>query len=344
MKDDAGYGLIELLVATVVLLTAAGAIFRLLDDSVARSTLWNEAADLHQRGRVGAETLSAVIAVAGAGFERGTLQRFFPTVEPRRRMTGSASSSALTVRSVPALGAWSRLAGPLPPGAGVVAITRHPACPLSTACGFEAGMDAVVFDATGNWDTVLIQAIGPDTLTVVDRATPRSMTYASGADIAQVVETTLYLDAAQNVLRREHPGASDLPLLDNVVDVRFDYFGDPAPPVSPRPEPGVANCLYASDGTPIPLSTLVADHGTLSRLPIASLNDGPMCGTGGTAYDADLLRIRKVRATIRLQTGTAALRGSDPALFWNPGTAKVTVRMLPDLHLVVDSAPRNLHQ
>jgi hypothetical protein len=344
MKDEAGYTLAEVLIATLVMLTASGAIFRLLDDGVGRSTLWNESADLHQRGRVGIETLTALLASAGAGTPRGVLPRSFAAVEPRRRTTGSAGTSAITVRSVPAQGAWSRLAGPLAAGAAVVGITPHPACPVSTACGFEAGMDAIVFDALGNWDTVLIQAIGPDSLTVVDRAASRSIIYPPGADIAQVVETTLYLDSAQHTLRREHPGASDLPLLDNVVALRFEYFGDPSPPVSPHPPPGVQNCLYATDGAPVPLPALVADHGTLSVLPVGALTDGPMCGSGATAYDVDLLRIRKIRATIRLQAGIASLRGADPLLFLNPGSATVTARMLPDLNLVVDVAPRNLHR
>lgn len=344
MKDEAGYTLVELLIATLVMLTATGAIFRLLDDGVGRSTLWNESADLHQRGRVGTETLTALLRSAGAGTPRGVLLRSFAAVEPRRRTTGVASTSAITVRYVPGQGAWSRLAGPLPPGAAVVSLIRHPACPVSTACGFEAGMDAIVWDALGNWDTVLIQAIGPDSLAVADRAASRSITYPAGAEIAQVVESTLYLDPAQRVLRREHPGASDLPLLDNVVSLRFEYFGDPAPPITPRPPAGVANCLYAADGAPLPLPTLVADHGTLSVLQVGALTDGPMCGNGMTGYDVDLLRIREVRATIRLQAGATSMRGTDPALFLNPGSATVTARMLPDLNLVVDVAPRSLRR
>ena len=50
---------------------------------------------------------------------------------------------------------------------------------------------------------------------------------------------------------------------------------------------------------------------SLVMLTAAQLTDGPWCPDAASAnrYDADLLRIRKVRVTIRLQTGNAALRG-----------------------------------
>lgn len=345
MKGHAGYSVVELLVATAVMLTATGAVFHLLDDGIARSALWNESADLHQRARVGAEVLSSEIRAAGAGSGRDPLQRFFATVEPRRRTSGAATTAAITLRHVPDHAPWSTLAGPLPPGGGLVGIARRSGCPLGTiACGFTAGMDAVVFDGTGNWDTVLIQAIGPDALVVVDRPGPRSAAYSAGAAIVEFVETTLYLDGAQGTLRREHPGVSDLPMLDHVVDLRFEYFGEPSPPVSPRPPVGIANCLYDAAGATVPLPVLAADHGALASLPIAMLSDGPMCGSGATAYDVDLLRIRRIRASIRLQTGVSMLRGADPRLFARPGTARLAERMLPDVSLAIDVTPRNIQR
>ena len=205
-------------------------------------------------------------------------------------------------------------------------------------------MDAVLFDGTGNWDTVLIQSIAPDALVVVDRPGGRALTYSAGAEVAQIVETTLYFDAAGLTLRREHAGVSDFPQLDNVVDLRFDYFGDPRPPVSPRPPPGVANCLYDTAGTPIPLPVLAADHGALARLPVAMLSDGPMCGSGATAYDVDLLRIRMIRAWIRLQTGVSTLRGVDPGVFFRPGTARLVERTLPDVTLAIEITPPNIQR
>lgn len=344
MKRDAGYSVVELVVATAVMLTATGAVFHLLDDGMARSTIWNESADLHQRARVAAEVLSSEIRAAGAGSASGPLQRSFAAVEPRRRTPGDATTEAITLRHVPNHAPWSTLAGPLPPGGSVVGIARRPGCPHgTTACGFRPGMDAVVFDA-GNRDAVLIQSTGADALSVIERQGPRSVTYGAGAEIVQIVETTMYFDSVQRTLRREHPGVSDLPLLDNVVGLRFDYFGEPNPPLWPRPPVGVANCLYDAVGAAVPLPVLAADHGPLATLPVAILSDGPMCGSGATAFDVDLLRVRKIRASIRLQTGVPTLRGPDPRLFARPGTARVTERMLPDVSFAIEVAPRNIQR
>ncbi len=345
MKTHAGYSVVELLIATAVMLTAAGAVFRLLDDAVGRSTFWNESADLHQRARVAVDALSYDLRAAGAGSSRGPLQRFFAAIEPRRRTVGAAATTAITLRYVPDHAPWSTLAGPLPPGDGIVSIARHDGCPQATlACGFHAGMNAVIFDSTGNWDTVLIQSTGMDAISVIDRPASRGLTYGAGAEVAQIVETTLYFDPAALVLRREHAGVSDFPLLDNVVDLRFEYFGEPSPPVSPRPPVGVANCLYDASGAPLPLPRLAADHGALASLPAAMLGDGPMCGTGATAYDVDLLRIRMVRVSIRLQTGVSTLRGADSRRFSRPGTARLAGRMLPDETLVIEISPRNIQR
>jgi hypothetical protein len=51
-------------------------------------------------------------------------------------------------------------------------------------------------------------------------------------------------------------------------------------------------------------------------------------------------RIRTVRATLRLETGVDAMRGSDPRFFARPGTA-VTRRVIPDIVARVDVSLRN---
>ena len=345
MRGGHGYTVIELLVATAVLLAATGGVFRLLDEGVARSALWNEAADLHQRGRVGVDALSSVISAAGGGRDTTSLARSFATVEPRRRTAGGVSPGAITVRYAPDNAPVTTLAAPLGPGEQVVRIARHAGCADGTvACGFHPDMTVVIFDRAGNWDTVVIQSIAPDTLTVIDRPVPRTLGYDTGAQVMQLIETALYFEPADGTLRREHASTSNLPLLDNVVDVKFEYYGDPMPPVVPRPPAGVANCLYDAAGARLPLPTLTADHGELATLSLATLGDGPMCGTGATAYDVDLLRIRKIRASLHLQTGVAMLRGSDPRLFAQPGPARAPGRMLPDVNLRLAFTPPNLQR
>jgi len=170
-----------------------------------------------------------------------------------------------------------------------------------------------------------------------------SYPYDIGASITQIVQNTLYLDRTTNQLKKYDGHTSDLPLVDNVVDLRFDYYGDPAPPTLPKPTLGTANCLYDAAGNYANLPTLAANEGSLSLLTAAQLSDGPYCGSGDNEFDADLLRVRKVRVMLRVQAASPTLRGSDPAFFRNPGTAQGGERYVPDYIVSFDVTPRNLN-
>jgi hypothetical protein len=88
--------------------------------------------------------------------------------------------------------------------------------------------------------------------------------------------------------------------------------------------------------------------GSLVLLTQQQLTDGPWCpnATNSNRFDADLLRIRKVRVTLRLQTGNSTLRGSlldgTQAIWTNPGTGKGT-RLVPDQQIKFDVSPRNMN-
>jgi hypothetical protein len=60
-------------------------------------------------------------------------------------------------------------------------------------------------------------------------------------------------------------------------------------------------------------------------------------------FDADLLRIRKVRITLRMQAAAPGLRGPDTTLFVNPGTAREGMRTVTDYLLTFEVTPRNLN-
>jgi hypothetical protein len=74
------------------------------------------------------------------------------------------------------------------------------------------------------------------------------------------------------------------------------------------------------------------------------LTDGPWCPDAANAnrWDADLLRIRSVGVTLRIQTADAALRGPAGLLFANGGTSISGARWLPDRQVTFRVAPRNL--
>ena len=344
MKNQAGYTLVELVVAAAVMLTVASGILAVIGSGLGSSAVWNEASDLHQRARVAAETFTAEINAAGAGTLNGPLSRFLPAVEPKRRGAGAAAS-AITVRYVPVNGPSSTLSADLSPGGSSAAIVVHPGCGAgTTACGFVSGSDVILFDHAGNWDVSTVQTIGPATLELADPSGMRSSTYPAGSFVAQLVETTLFFDSAERQLRREQPGGGALPVLDNVVDLQFSYFGDPLPPVEPTPPLGTATCLATATGASVPQPVLYADHGALALLPLATLTDGPYCGTGGGAYDVDLLRIRSIRVVLRLQAGVDTLRGRDARLFARPGSATTRDRSIPDEIVSLDLSPRNLQR
>jgi len=344
MNKQDGYTLVELVVAAAVMLTVMSGIFAVIGKGLGSTALWSESADLHQRARVAAETFASEIGAAGAGTEAGPLIRFLPAIEPGRRGF-AAGANAITVRYVPGYGPSSTLSADLSPAMSSAAVVVHQGCRAgTTACGFVAGIDVILFDAAGNWDLSTVQSIGPGTLELANVTAGRSVTYSAGSYIAQVVETTLFLDPVERQLRREQPGGSALTVLDNVVDLQLAYFGDPLPPVEPVPPAGVGNCLVTSSGSPVTHAVLYADRGGLASLPISMLTDGPYCGTGPGSFDVDLLRIRTVRATLRLQTGVDELRGTDFRLFARPGSATARDRAIPDEIVSLDLSPRNLQR
>jgi len=165
-------------------------------------------------------------------------------------------------------------------------------------------------------------------------------------------------------------GSADVPVVDNIVALAFDYVGDPAPPTivrpltdptgpwttyGPPPAAGAVppfaageNCIFVDDGsgTPAPrLAVLAPPPASLIDLPAALFSDGPWCPDDASAdrWDADLLRVRAVVVTVRVQAAAAALRGPTGPLFAHGGTSNAPSRWAPDVEVRVQVAPRNLN-
>ena len=161
--------------------------------------------------------------------------------------------------------------------------------------------------------------------------------------------------------------ASDQPAVEDVIALRFEYFGSGEPPsasVTPRgdvratygaspPFPDVddpgdtwgpgENCTIASVGDQyVPrLPNLGAGIVPIGQ---ALFVDGPWCPDAAHAFrfDADLLRIRRVRVHLRLQAARP-FRGLPGAWFVNGGAAGDPWRYVPDERVTLDVMPRNLH-
>ena len=73
-------------------------------------------------------------------------------------------------------------------------------------------------------------------------------------------------------------------------------------------------------------------------------SDGPWCPDDIAAdrWDADLLRVRGIDVTIRVQSALASLRGPAGPLFLRAGTAVTGSRLAPDLVVHFQVAPRNM--
>ena len=310
-----------------------------------------EAIDLHQRARVAAGSLFRDLSAAGAGPDAGdpigSLGKHFAPILPRRIGAKSADSpagshaNAVSVIWVPITRVQTTLVAPF--ATTPMAVRQDSGCPTSEpACGIKPGMGLLLFDRTGAFDLLTAESV--DSFGVVSR--PRgpapSHPYGDDARVVEVEARTYYVDTVTRQLRRYDTDNTDVPLMDDVVGMTMEYFGMVAPPAFPRPPIGQANCLYDSAG--VRLSGMVhlsAGDDGLAVLPIDMFNDGPWCGSGAFVYDADLLRVRRVRVTLRLQVSSAALRASGDR-FANAGTSLSASKSVQDVIVAFDVSPRNL--
>lgn len=349
-----GYSLVELLVSTAILLTVTGSIFALVGPAQGTSQAQPEVADLQQRMRIGSDTLFKELLMAGAGpyqgATTGSLVNFFAPILPRR--TGRLNPDpvmtfrpdALTLTYVPNSYSQTSISNPMPPNSSEIKVDRQPNCPKDDdLCDFNIGDSVIIFDTSGNFDTFDITQVQASAAHLQHRGQGFNHQYEVGAPVTQVVSYTYFLDRTTNQLKRYDGGSGELPLVDNVVDLRFDYFGDPTPPVTPKPPAGIANCLYDAMGNYLNPGQLASDHGGLAALTAAILTDGPWCGAGSNAFDVDLLRVRKLRVTLRMQVGDPQFRGTDPQFFRNPGQSEGGAKLIPDYAVSFDVTPRNLN-
>lgn len=356
MRGQRGFTITELMISTAIMLTVTGAIFSLMNPAQGSAQAQPEIADMQQRMRVGSETLFKELVMAGAGPYQGavtgSLMNFFAPILPRRtgklspdptRGSASFKSDAITLAYIPNTYSQSWITDPMPNVSAELKVSAQPNCPQGDQlCGFKVGMGVIIFDASGNFDNFTITAVQGDAGHLQHRGQQFSVPYEKGASVSEITSYTFYLDRATNQLRRYDGADTDVPVVDNVADLKFEYYGDPQPPRMPKPAPGKANCLYDANGNYANLPVLSASDGSLAPLPSAILTDGPYCGGGTNEFDADLLRIRKIRVTIRMQVATAAMRAGT-GVSGNTRTGAGGERSVRDFISTFDVAPRNLN-
>jgi type II secretory pathway pseudopilin PulG len=389
----AGFTIIEMLIATIVMMAVTGAVFTLLNPAQGISQTQPEVSDLQQRMRVGVDTLTKDLIMAGAGSYMGSgagaLYNFFAPIMPYRAGDTNSDPPNLFYRSdtislmyVPPTPAQTRVIKNNGNGnSQELVVDAQANCGLDKhdqLCGFEDGMRALIFDIDGSWDTTTITNVQDEALHL-QHSNKLSSAYDSGsAQLTEVAAHTYYLksDLNTNTFQLMHYDGylTDQPVVDNVVKLEFRYFGDPQPPMlipgkslcdvavkgpfttyGPKPPcmglppkgtyPSGENCVFTiSAGGQVPrLPALAATTGEV-ELTQAMLTDGPWCPdpTFDNRFDADLLRIRRVAVTLRVQAALASLRGPAGLLFTRGGTSTSSQRYVPDQEIKFSVTPRNM--
>jgi prepilin-type N-terminal cleavage/methylation domain-containing protein len=351
-RREHGFSLIELLVAAAVFTSAAALLFHFAARSQRLAASHPEAADVHQRLRVAVTMIQRDLINAGAGPAHGlagrTLANHLPPVVPARTGAraadpeGAAFVDRISVAYVPEQGWSATLASDMATPDDALIVKSGAGCPRAGVCGFVQGSRAAIFD-------VEQPGTGHELFSVTDIAgglahgtpnPPFTRLYpAESSVVVPIVQHVYYHDASTNRLMLYDGYQGDLPLVDNVVSLRFTYFVDPNPSSVAAPPDGTGNCAYAAGSPPVPLLQTLPGL-TLVPLTTQQMMDGPFCGTSTGRFDADLLRIRRVRVTIRVQAGSDHLRGSGTN-FTNAGTA-TTEQAVRDFEVTFDVAPRNL--
>jgi len=384
MRREHGFSLLEMLVAMTVMLGVTAGVFSLMNPSQGTFAAQPEVADMQQRLRVGTDTLSKDLVMAGNGAYQGamsgSLLYAFTPVMPFRQGTvnddppGTFKDDTITLMYVPPTFAQTSMKdGPGPNLKSVeIAVNPEPGCPAGDQlCGFKIGMTVLMYDDSGNFDIFTITNVQEPALHL--QHNNDNLTYtAYDAKYTKIVQANFFeywLNRATNQLMfYDGSGAPDVPVVDNVVGLKFEYYGDPQPPTikggsgiatspwtttyGPAPNKAIngfavgENCVFDAGPTPTPkLATLGAANGALVQLAAAQLTDGPWCPSADNVnrWDADLLRVRKIGVTLRVQAAASALRGPASALFTQGGTAKNATKWVPDQEVRFMVSPRNLN-
>lgn len=387
-SSERGFSLIELAVASglIALLVAIA-----LQHASPAENLFDsqaEAADMQQRARAGFAAIQRDVVEAGrSGTVRADgapLTTLAPAVWPLRLglrgadPPGTFRSDAMTIvtaRPLPAV--LTTTAQPTAATAGATRVSGGPGCaPLDPLCGVTTDTDVLIADGHGAFDLFTVTGVAVPVASLRHNTPDWLKVYPSGSPLVPISVRTYYLRPASGarppqLVKYEGGDGPDSPVVDHVVGLRFEYFGDPEPPRMRRPlsdavgpwttygpappvddasvAPSTAgsNCVFAGNGSPLAVP-LLPSFGTpesaLVPLTAAQLTDGPWCpdATAPGRYDADLLRIRSITVALRVESALDALRGPAGLLFSRGGTARSGDRYAPDFEIRARITPPNL--
>lgn len=287
-----------------------------------------------------------------------------------------AVAQRITVISIDPWAPQSILAAPLAASAGSTDVALGPWCPDGdSSCGFRRGMSVVVYDLHGAWSFFSITAVTGSTLMLDHHLQDWSWVFNPGTSvIAEGIVRTYQLavdqDGTPQLVQYDGGTGADVPVVSHVTALSFAYFGEPAPPAvvasvdvpgvplrttygppppavgsQPTTYPPGENCAFTrtAEGAVAPRLVPFGEGPALVPLSEAQLTDGPWCPDerSPNRYDADLLRVRLVTVSLRVEAAAPGLRGTGP-LFSRPGTA-TGPRVVADRQSQFAVAPRALN-
>jgi prepilin-type N-terminal cleavage/methylation domain-containing protein len=381
VRRQDGFSLLEMVIAMGIMLAVTAGVFTVMNPSQGAFQTQPEVADIQQRLRVASDTLYKDLVMAGGGAYQGqrsgSLLNFFAPILPYRNGStlddppGTNKADTITIMYVPPTISQTGLADKGPSlNSAEIGVTAEPGCPANDPlCGFKEGMTVMMYDDSGNFDTFTITNVQAGGQLHIQH-NEEKLTYTgydkSTTKIVQAINVVYYLNTTTNQLMYyDGTRNPDVPVVDNVVGLNFEYYGDPQPPIvknptaastlwvttyGPKPKSGVANCVFDASAQPVStLPTLGPANSGLVKLTAAQLNGteagAKWCPDAGSSnkYPASLLRIRKVAVTLRVQAALATLRGPASALFTRGGTSNSGSKWVPDQEVRFQVTPRNLN-
>jgi prepilin-type N-terminal cleavage/methylation domain-containing protein len=342
--NQSGFSLVELLIAATVSALLAGALLAALPPARAAFEATPASLELHQRARVGFEFLAGALRSAGS-YEPGHRESsvaasFIPAAIPSIASTSAGVFSEVEVFRLITPGAHGVLERDQPTAGAPLTMASGRGCPYTLdVCGFTVGSTAAISDGHGRFDVFEIALTDPVQMSVTP-IRPLSAAYAREAQLFEAEALRFWLakqpDGSTSLVRASGAGIAQ-PIVDGVTELAISFWGEAAAPrmrwdgtdgwASYGPRPPVAALLDRAGSWPVGESCAVGRGalgprsrlndrgapGTLVLLERSDLSDGPWC-TGGRlgAYDADLIRLRRVDVSLTFEPLTPRLRSSSP--------------------------------
>lgn len=244
MRAQRGFSLVELLVAVALTGIVLAAVFAAIDPANGSFAIEPEAADMQQRLRVATHTLAEDLLTAGArsaaSASPGGGAAPFPAVLPYRAgpldaaPPAAAVADVITVVSVPATAVETTIADAIRAPSAATTVVTGPGCPrsdvaLNPACGLRPGTMVLVRDQHG-FDLFTVSALAGSIVSLEQVRHVLARPFEAGSRIVEVAATTYYLrtdeQARTSTLMRYNGRSSDAPVVDNVVSLAFEYFGE----------------------------------------------------------------------------------------------------------------------